>query len=62
MIAFCHIQAAFVVFLVNRIKAVETLDETFRPMADFDVRGFRERYAKDIEKALQTRIEEESVT
>ena len=47
---------------MDRVKAVEALDETFQPMADFDVRGFRERYAKDIEKALQTRIEEESVT
>ena len=58
LIAFCHIQAAFVVFLVERIKAVETSDETFQPMADFDVRGFWERYAKEIERALQAREED----
>ena len=61
LIAFCHIQAAFVVFLVDRIKAVEILDETFHPMADFDVRGFWERYAKEIARAFQARIEEEKV-
>jgi len=27
-------------------------------MADFDVRGFWERYAKEIGRALQARIEE----
>ena len=59
LIAFCHQQAAFVVFLVDRIKAVETLDESFQPMADFDVRGFWERYVKEIERAFQTRIREE---
>jgi predicted DNA-binding transcriptional regulator YafY len=59
LIAFCHAQAAFVVFLVDHIKAVETLDETFQPMADFDIRGFWERYAKGIERAFQARIEEE---
>jgi len=47
---------------VDRIKAVETLDETFRPMADFDVRGFWERYIKEIERAFQARTEEERVT
>ncbi len=62
LIAFCHIQAAFVVFLVDRIKAVETLDEAFQPMADFDVRGFWERYVKEIERAFQARMEEEKVT
>lgn len=62
LIAFCHEQAAFVVFLVDRIKAVEPLDETFQPMADFDVRGFWERYVKEIERAVQARIEEKEVT
>jgi len=62
LIAFCHLQAALVVFLVDRVKAVETLDETFRPMADFDVRGFWERYAKEIGRAFQAGIEEGKVT
>jgi hypothetical protein len=29
-------------------------------MADFDVRGFWERYAKEIERAVQVRIEKEA--
>ena len=44
LIAFCHRQASFLVYHVNRIKAVELLDETFQPMHDFDVRGFWQQY------------------
>lgn len=50
LIAFCHRQASFVTFRIARIKAIEVLDETFQPMADFDVRGFWERYVRDLEK------------
>jgi len=33
-----------------------------RPTADFDVRNFWEWYAKEIERAVQARIEEKEVT
>ncbi|OGO06057.1 MAG: hypothetical protein A2Y73_01155 [Chloroflexi bacterium RBG_13_56_8] len=49
LIAFCHNQACFLVFPVARIKAVEALDETFQPMAGFDVWGFWQQCVRSLD-------------
>jgi len=57
LIAFCHRQASSFVFHVNRIKAVEVLNESFQPMEDFDVGGFWQRHVGNLAQLWKDRNE-----
>lgn len=64
LVAYCHLRQSIRHFLLRRMQAIELLDETFTPPADFDLRTYTtgdDRHLTvrlEIESRLVTRIKE----
>ena len=64
LVAYCHLRQSIRHFLLRRLQAIELLDKTFTPPADFDLRTYTtgdDRHLTvrlEIESRLVTRIKE----